>query len=433
MVFLNEILKNKIFEYAMFLSVLGYALFKIANRSVGDVFLTLLFLGTLFSFIINWRILIKNKILWLFALALITQIVSWLHGLYFTPYTPIYSPFKPLANLFYFFILAYWIRGNPYYIFSTLSAYCLGVILACFLHSSAPIDEFLLGLSGQRVDFGITDANHTAALAGAAVLAAGFMLYTFFKQVKNYLAPGYRYSYLLFLIIILIINLLLVYMTLSRAAWLALFIVLLMTMVFLLANNISFNKKSFLKILIILVGFISVTYSVIRLPQIHSRVFEEREVIVSILDKTPGEIAGSSIGNRIKFWYSAIDWVKKYPLLGLGDRDAREFIIQESPYLSQEIKDEFKHLHNGHIEILVSYGLLGLGVVWGIFIIILTEAFTLKSKYKSYAVYAMVIFILYYFTINVFESFFMFKSGELIQTVILGCLYSMCLKQKLSH
>ncbi|TNG93058.1 O-antigen ligase family protein, partial [Testudinibacter aquarius] len=420
-------------EYVMFISTLGYTLFKVADRNIGDVFLTLLVLGFIIGLISNWKVLIQDKILWLFLLSLLSQILSWFHGIYFTPYTPSFFSLSPLANLFYFFILAYWLKGNAYYIFSTLTAYCLGVILACILHSNAPVDEFLLGLTGQRVDFGITNANHTAALAGSSILASIFMIYFFIKEFRIYLRTWYGISYVSFLAIISVINLLLVYMTFSRSIWLALFCVLVILIFYVFFRNVSFNMKFLVKIIVVLISSFLLIYSLLQVPQINSRVFEEHEVIAGLLEKEPDEIASSSVGLRVKFWYSSFDWIKEYPILGLGDRNARAFVIQKSPYLTQAVKDEFQHLHNGYIEILISYGLLGLFVVLGIFFIVFKNVFMMKSMYRNYVIWGAIAFSSYYYVINIFESFFMFKTGEYIQTVFLGCIYSLYLSRTLNN
>ena len=263
---LKSLLNNKKTEYSMLFLILGYVLFKVANRSVGDIFLTLLLFGSLLSFIVNWRFIIKDRIVWLLGLSLLIEVLSWFHGVYFTPYTPSYFTFNPLANLFFLLPLAYWLKGNISHIFLTLSAYCLGVILACIFHSEQPIHEFLLGLSGERVDFGITNANHTATLAGGAVLAAGFMLYVVLKT-SNGLQGFYKYSYIGFLILVLLINLLLVYMTFSRAVWLALVMVLTSTIVIFILR--SYSMKNFLfKFCITILGIVVLAFSLLQIPHI---------------------------------------------------------------------------------------------------------------------------------------------------------------------
>ncbi|TNG99422.1 O-antigen ligase family protein, partial [Pasteurellaceae bacterium Phil31] len=226
-----------------------------------------------------------------------------------------------------------------------------------------------------------------------------------------------------FLIIISIINLLLVYMTFSRSTWLALCCVFMLSIFYVFFRSISFNMRSFIKVMGVLLSSVLLIYSLLQVPQINSRIFEEHEVIAGILEKEPDEIASSSVGLRVKFWYSSFDWIKEYPILGLGDRNARAFVIQKSPYLTQVVKDEFQHLHNGYIEILISYGLLGLFVVLGIFFMVFKNVFMLKSIYRNYIIWGTTAFILYYFVINIFESFFMFKTGEYIQTIFLGCIY----------
>ncbi|WP_267963724.1 hypothetical protein, partial [Testudinibacter sp. TR-2022] len=69
----------------------------------------------------------------------------------------------------------------------------------------------------------------------------------------------------------------------------------------------------------------------------------------------------------------------------------------------------------------------------GIFFMVFKNVFMLKSIYRNYIIWGTTAFILYYFVINIFESFFMFKTGEYIQTIFLGCIYSLYLSQTLNN
>ncbi|PIE48310.1 MAG: hypothetical protein CSA42_00040 [Gammaproteobacteria bacterium] len=419
----------------MLICVMGYALFKLADRATGDVFLGFLLIGTLVIIAKEKSYFLRDKIFLLFLFALVTQVASWLYGRFVSPYEVTKLSITPLGNLFYFICVAYWLKARPKYILLTLLSFSIGVVLTCITHSQQPILEFISGLKGVRVDFDITNANHTAALSGVATMLCIFLGFTILKNKFFFNTSIKRWGLLFIILGLFVINLLITYMTQSRATWLALFISIIFS-IFFIAQSMTTGLKHRISVLLTLLTFTAlIIFSALQVKTVHNRVFTEQSTIQKITTLTTNpdikKLPNSSIGLRIKFWVSALPWMKEYPILGLGDKFARKFVIRQSPHLSDDLKKAYGHLHQGFLEVLAGYGLLGLIVVLGIFFYIIRTAFSLTSPHKKYIIWGAITFTIYYFTINLFESFFFFKSGELIHNIMLGCLYSFYLTQSI--
>ncbi len=417
----------------MLICVMGYALFKYADRAIGDIFLGILLVGTLVVIAKEKNYFLKDKIFLLFLFALITQVASWLYGKFISPHEVSKLSISPLGNLFYFICVAYWLKARPKYILLTLLSFCAGIILTYFTHSQHPVLEFINGLKGSRVDFDITNANHTAALSGIATILSAFLITLSIKDKKKFNTKLKYWGVFIVLLNIFSINVLVTYMTMSRATWLALSLSAIFSVLF-VTQSIAKNIKHKLLTLCFLSGLTALLLvSLLQVNTIHNRVFTEQGTVQQIMTQTENldieKIPNTSIGLRVKFWFSAISWIREYPILGLGDKFAREFVIHNTTYLPENIKKEFTHLHNGHLEVLVGYGILGLLTVWGIFFYVIKTAFSLTSPHKKYIIWGAITFTLYYFTINLFESFFFFKSGEIIHNIVLGCLYTFYLTE----
>lgn len=416
------------YHYIAFLSLLGYALFKYANRAVGDVFLTILLLGFIVA-LFKDSLLRKDTMLKLFLAAVIVSVVSFFLNKNSGDYRPDHFSISPLGNLFYFVILGYFLQGNLKKTALFLIALCLGITLSYILNSGDFLHEFALAIHGERVDFGLVNANHTAAVAGVAMVLSGIFLYWLVAKPVVLSSKG-KIAFVLFAVINLVINTIVVYGTKSREVWLALLLVFILALCFLLYHFL-FQQRSVAKLIVLLGASSVLLFSAYHQPEINKRVTEEIYIINDFIHKDVKDIPSSSTGLRIKFVYSAFPWIEKHPVFGMGHRDARDFVIEKSTLFDQDVKKNYSHLHNGFVEVLVGYGIMGLLVVLGIYTLLIgTVVKAAPQQYKAFLLFASIAFVIYFSTINMFESFLFFKTGEYIQTALLAAIYTFVIKRQ---
>lgn len=165
---------------------------------------------------------------------------------------------------------------------------------------------------------------------------------------------------------------------------------------------------------------------------IENRINSESNTLQAITHGNYQHIPYTSIGIRVNFWLESIPWIEESPIIGVGE-DARELVISESPRLPQWVKNKFWHLHNSHIETIVSYGFIGLFIIYFAYFWIIKTA--IKSEHINYndIMFISILLITYWLVINNFESFFFWKSGEYIINIVLAGLYTSYLHSTLYY
>lgn len=164
---------------------------------------------------------------------------------------------------------------------------------------------------------------------------------------------------------------------------------------------------------------------------VERRIAAEKATITKLIDLDLASITNSeSIGIRLHLWWEAWDWIKERPVLGSGE-DARVLVITQSENLPEFVRSTFTHLHNSHIETLVSFGLVGAGLVY--FVLLWPPLFTATATSvpvkKTWKAFALIIAI-FWLTVNCFESYFYAANGAFIFAVFYGVIYSFQFRQE---
>ena len=129
-------------------------------------------------------------------------------------------------------------------------------------------------------------------------------------------------------------------------------------------------------------------------------------------------------------WAEALKWIARRPITGWG-QEARSDVIQLAEHFPDEIKQAgYGHLHNGYLEILLGFGLVGIvfvGVLW----VVLLRRIRLAADKELYAfaLYGSVFFLV----LNLFESFFIYWSGEFSLALLMAGGYSQYLAHSLNR
>ncbi len=397
---LQKTIESDWFNFLMLLCCFGFALFKLSYRDVGDVFQTILLMGSLLALYTKKDILSKNVFFILLVTATAIPIVSWLNSIIEIPLLADKSPTIGAISNFYFFIfIAYWLNGSNRNVLLFLSFFGLGVLLTLYSYSPNIIEDIQNGFMGQRVDFSYVNANHPAALLGCLAMISIFIIFDSFLVKQKYQVTSF------FLVIFLISFCFLIF-TQSRQSWLAFLVGTFIAIV----TSISFNSKlqvkkmyfTFILILALLV------FGIFQIDIVKERVETEWFIIPSILSGDIDKIPYTSMGARFHFWYESIDWIKNHPIAGLG-HETRSLVISTSERLPDYIKAKFSHLHSGHIEMLVNYGILGYLNFLLLCYFVIKYSFSIKTP--NYIKSITLGFMAFFFIINAFESFINFNAG----------------------
>ena len=434
----------------MLISILGYFMFKTSYRYLGDVFQTLLYLGTIGALYLNKVNIFKCRIVQIFFLSIFLQTISWYNLHRLDPTYPNELSLTWLGYLFIFFTVALWLKGNQKKINATMLAFVFGTILTCLLHSKNIHADYIKVISGLRTDYHFMNANHSAALLATSLVVVTYM--------TSKLASNIKYMGLLFLLSAIIVFLLMG--TQSRSAYVALVIPFTILMYY-SGKNSKKNLAFTISIVLLTIG--SFIYS--SMPRVNSEaeVFQKkyehnvevnneksrplttkpklplakkveelnqelelierlslRENMVEKLDHLSENIPYTSVGFRFHFWIDTVKQSLYNPIFGLGN-NANKYILEHSNQRKAYKKKNFKHLHNSYMEIVASYGLFGVTLIGYLYFYVFKVG--IKNGGRETLVLAICLYSLLG-AINLFESYIFVKSGVLIHTLTLGILYS---------
>lgn len=420
--FLSRFLYSDQFGLFIFINILSYSLFKESIQLIADISQTIIVASTVIIIGLEWRFFIKNFIFRMLLLALIAQILSWLSSKYYIPDLAAPAPvLKSLTYLFFFFCVAFWLKGNEKRANLALFTFTLGVIFTFAYHSSV-LSEIQIGLHGVRVDFHYRNAQYGSLITGACFIF--YVIYTFLH--KHLLSP----IKLTFCVTMIVLFSLFSIILQSRQSWLAITISLTAFFIFALLDRKKFFVRKFL---IGSVIFIVLSFFLYQIPFVRQRVlvgFVHASDLHAMLTFHWQEVKDFSIGVRLKSWMEAGKWIQAHPFFGTGF-GSQTYVITTSHSLPDYITREFRHLHNSNIETLVSWGLLGFFTLYASWIYILKKV--VGSDSSSFYMKALCVsFFIYWIIINNFESFFYYRAGQWAFSVFVGGLYSVILHKEYS-
>jgi len=154
---------------------------------------------------------------------------------------------------------------------------------------------------------------------------------------------------------------------------------------------------------------------------VERRLATEKEAIASIISGDVESVPYSSVGVRFHTWRAAGQWFVERPIVGWGD-EARGLVIRNTDWLPDTVRQQFGHLHNTTLEILVAYGLLGLGVM------LLLVAWVAAGVWRAWhggmmpgdmALFGLG-FLIFFMVANQFESYLSFWSGTYLFNLVFG-------------
>ncbi|NAX31780.1 hypothetical protein CAG63_17100, partial [Vibrio sp. V37_P2S8PM304] len=406
---LTYIVNSRGYEIIMFSICILYTLTTIPRFELNELFKNLIIIGSLPALFTK---LLKrednNTIFWVFLLSFAVQIASWMNSLRVIPdLATSYPQIKFLAALFLFVFIAFWVNGHKNRVRLLYASLVLSFIFtACyhnFMHNS-----FALGLSGQRVDFAMDNAQFTSMLS---VVVAALTTYIITQLPKSRYKPVAYFiggSVILFALFASIISQ-------SRQVWLAVVVVALLSP---LVCYRSFNYKRTLAIYALLAVLGS---SLFHISFIHQRVTAESGVIEKVAEGDWDNIPMTSVGIRVNSWVEASKWIVKSPLLGTDKGSVKQVIQTSKKFQARPWTLGFGHLHNFYLETLVAYGLFGL-----LFVVLFYRTIIVNIiQHQPYPQQVFLfLFLIFWAIINSFESYNTKMLGLYAQNIVLAGLFT---------
>ncbi|MFH0255767.1 O-antigen ligase family protein [Vibrio rumoiensis] len=413
-------INHQLYEKAAFAFCLLYAFLTIISPSISTDLKTGILIMSLPFIAINFKSFKKLTIYKLFLFSIAIQIISWIHSWYVIPdYYKSTPDIKRLTDLFLFICISLWIKGKDKRIslmlFLTVTGFILQALYHNFFHN-----DFLKGIQGHRVDFGMHNAQFTGMLAAVSIFICSYLSTNIWKKPSRYtlIYQGVLCIYLILSAFILIISQ-------TRQVWLGVIIVLLI-LPLIITKIYQLNKKSvalLYLIFMICIGFFSQS-SIVK-----NRVMTESQVITNIVEGKLHNIPMTSAGIRVNSWLLASHWIKEHPIIGASTK-AIPLVLRTSEEFNTSSLKKFGHLHNYYIETLVAYGILGFGFLITYYYSISKSIINNGDK-KTIILF--ISFLIFWIFINNFESYNSKTLGIFIYTIIISCLYSKFITKKLSQ
>ncbi|RDB41847.1 O-antigen ligase family protein [Halomonas sp. DQ26W] len=365
--------------------------------------------------VLRWGQGVRNSgPLWLLLAVVVVQLISWSTGYFHHPEWLSDNPrLDRLGKWFLFIGLAWWIGGSTRTTLLIWSLGLAGLIVAVFWPEGS-LEQWQRGLQGGRAEFAIRNAQHDAMLFGVGLLGLVCFAGRCWRG-GSALAWGRRLSWSLALIVCIVG----IVITQTRAVWLAVLVVLPLIAALVWWRGRSTSRWSRWGLAI--VALVVLAGAAVLHEPVTNRLASEERIIVQAMEGDWKSIPYSSIGNRLLTWRASVDWIVERPLVGWGEK-GRSLVIEHTEWLPDRTRDNYGHLHNSFLEILVSYGLLGLSVVMALI------AWIGVGAWKAWRAGAMpgdmalfgVAFFIFYLIVNQFESYANFWTGAYVQNLIAG-------------
>ncbi|WP_196157750.1 O-antigen ligase [Reinekea sp. G2M2-21] len=371
------------------------------NRWPEAIF-TLLFL---YPLVTNWAELCKHRFIQLWLLAIVAPLVFF--GINYLTDSEIavqFSKFDVLARIYLFIPVAWWLGANKRTIALFLLVGFVGLLFGCLQDPNLGRTVTLL-FNGQRIDFNLLNAQHVALFFSISIIGALAAL-----NYATAFSGKARLLYIALMLAILIVSMLVLFGTQTRAAFLGLLFCALYLFANVIIKLIRKPEHQTRNIIVTIVVFLILASTLLHANHKNIDRFKyENETLSAIMNRDWDNIPYSSIGIRINTWFAALEWIEQKPLIGHGG-GVRQYIIHSSAKLPEHIKKQFGHFHNSFIELTLSYGLLGLILALYPLANLLVKARQHNSFVETFTFFSLCLFIV----MNFFESYLFFWMGPFI-------------------
>lgn len=399
-------------------TLLFYASLRVLWPSVGSNAESITAFSGLIAILVYGQGLRSSMPMWLLIAALLVQCLSWWLGYQHHPEWVAANPqVDRLAKLFIFVAIAWWLGGSTRNTLLLWGAAVLGFLVATLFVGNA-YQDWLLGLKGVRVDFGIRNAQHSSMMFGVILMALVILAPRLLREGKWRLPRGGVWLFAL------VLSLVGVLIGQTRAVWLGLALgmpfALVVWFVYYWIKSGGIAPRTLGVVSLIAVLVFGLAIAVLGKP-LAQRLSAESEVVEQVVRGKLEGIPYTSIGIRINTWRAGAEWIAERPMVGWGG-EGRSLAIKHTEWLPDDVKAEFGHLHNYFLEIWVAYGLLG------VFLILALAIWIGQGCWRSWragvlpgdlALFGAAFFV-YWVVVNQFESYNSFWTGVYVHNLVVG-------------
>lgn len=427
---LNLLKVSSIWARLGLLATFSYSFFKVNSNDIARVSaIVMVLLGFWFIYRHNKRLFLSFGF-FLLGASFFIQITSWLISLITHIELASSVPkFDDLSRIFLFLPIAWWLGGNTKKTLMLWSIASVGAMVSPWI-SGEGFTELYIGLKGQRIDFNISNAQHTSLIFGC-VLIGSIVLFKRFTQ-------GWRHKWIAWMIwtAAILFSFTIVIFTQTRAVWLGLCAACVVGVIcFLRAQKFRFKTQQVWPVAAVIV-LVTIAASVSPIKNIIiKRALIEKEVFLSIISGDEiTSLPDSSAGVRVKSWKAGISLFTEKPLFGWGS-NGKSIAISHNDWLSSFVKSNFNHLHNTYIELLVNYGLIGMFFYVLVFLWMMLGA--IKSKNNGSLpddiFLFFMLFTIFWSVANFFESFLFYSTGVFLLSIVFGGVLTHVWSNELRH
>jgi O-antigen ligase len=416
---------NKWWLFVGCISLYGFVFLKLPAIAVSGFFHALMVLAFFVSAAKAPLEAKKDPAWFLIASAvLITLFIYAWSNLFFPEYAEVYPSTGKLLSLCQFFLIAWWLGGQTRNVLWLLTAALTGFIVWLLMRDVW--SEFSVGFAGNRATFGMHNPQVPSIYFSVAFL--GWVLF-FRRIISSDTGRGSLVRRLIWVVGTVILMIGCVF-TQTRVAWLGI-VVALSVVAFTVLLYQRYSVRQVMTGFVITMGM-SVALIYPMSDMISKRLGSESTVIHQILQGDADNVPYSSFGLRVHTWIEAWKWIKQRPVTGWG-YGVREKVFSESTTLPDWVIQHIGHFHNSYIEILLSYGLIGIFFVMSIFYVIAWQAWLAwRSGIMPTDVFLFgLAFFIFWIIVNMTESYLVGRVGVYLTGLIGGCLYTFSLSERL--
>lgn len=351
--------------------------------------------------------------------AVLVQLSSWWFAPALSGYEVEASPkLDRLGRWMLFLFIAFWLAGKTEAVKYLWLGAIGGLLLAPWVTGGGHA-EILRGFAGERVDFGLRNAQHTAMFFGAAFLS----LYALaLSRIGQQRLPRLTLALLALTLLLTGAG---VMITQTRGVWLGTAIgiaVISLLKMRMLARRRQWTAARALPILLAATALL--TLATVLAIQLFGKFEEGRGTFDQLESLEVDALQYDSVGIRVRYWIYGLPWILERPATGWGINGSH-LISQRSDALTPELKLIYTHLHSSYLDLAAQYGLPGVLLFLGLVLwLLLQSRRTWQRQDMPDATFLFIAgFTVFWLIINLFEAYMLYSSGRyLLNLVIAGAL-----------